>query len=830
MATATRSKPTRTISFSRDLEHSVLVYAQETILDRALPDVRDGLKPVHRRILFAMLHDLRLVHNRPHKKSARVVGEVLGKYHPHGDSSVYDAMVRMAQEFSMRYPLVDGQGNFGSIDGDSAAAMRYTEARLTELAELILQDYEKATVRWQPNFDDSLEEPVVLPSVVPNLLLNGSSGIAVAMATNVPPHNLGELCDAIDYLCKQWKRREAVTVDDLMKFIQGPDFPTGGLAFRYRDYGKSTPDDIVREMYETGQGRLIMQARVEIEAQGGGRHNVVVSELPYGVQKSTVMERVGTEVRNGRIEGVSDVRDESDHEGMRLVIETSRGHDPNVVLADLLQYSQLRETFGAQILALVPTEDGMRPQYLTLRDALAYFVEHRLNVIERRSRHDRERLRRRLHIVEGLLIALNAIDEVVATIKKSRTRDSAKNNLKREFALTEEQAKAIVAMPLGNLASLEVKKLKDEAKKLGRQIKALTRLVESESARLKVVTKETADLKERFATPRRTLILNDEEHAGTMVTARDLTEPQIVSLYPDTAERRDCPGYADRGMLGLTSRRTSVPLGRWYAEPEERLFMVAADGDGWHAPVTQVEDGVAEGKQIVGGGIIRADSEHVVLVTRKGKVKRMKIEDLPTSVASWNRVVGLRKGDEVLAAGVDGGEEDEVMIFTRKGQAIRFQVSEVNPQQSSSAQGVIGIKIGKGDELIDAAVLNPAVAGHVVIVSGEGWLKRVPIEKWPTQGRAGKGVQSLNITESTGDVTAATVARSDDNYVDLVTEDGRRVRFRYDALPEDNRRNRGKEIPALLRAHDKKDKTKWADIGGIARASALSATYTYRGS
>jgi DNA gyrase subunit A len=829
MATATRKQSTRTLSFARDLEHSILVYAQETILDRALPDVRDGLKPVHRRILFAMLHDLRLVHNRPHKKSARVVGEVLGKYHPHGDSSVYDAMVRMAQTFSMRYPLVDGQGNFGSIDGDSAAAMRYTEARLTELSELILQDYDKATVRWQPNFDDSLQEPVVLPSVVPNLLLNGSSGIAVAMATNIPPHNLGELCDAITYLCENWSRREAVTVDDLLKFVHGPDFPTGGIAFRYRDYGKSTPDDIIREMYETGQGRLIMQARVEIEAQGGGRHNIVVSELPYGVQKSTVMERIGTEVRNGRIEGVSDVRDESDHEGMRLVVESSRGHDPNEVLADLLQYSQLRETFGAQILALVPTADGMRPQYLSLRDALTYFVAHRVLVIERRSRYERKRLERRLHIVEGLLIALNAIDEVVATIKKSRTKDSARNNLKREFKLSEEQAKAIVAMPLGNLASLEVKRLQDEAKKLEKRIKVLTRLIDSEPARLKIVTQETADLKERFDTPRRTLLLDDEEHAGTTVTARDLTEPQIVSLYPDSADRRDCPGYADRGMLGLTSRRTGVPLGRWYAEPEERLFMVAADGDGWHAPVTQVENGIAAGKELVGGGIIRDDSKHVVLVTRQGKVKRVEIEDLPTSMASWARVIGLRKGDSVLAAGVDTGDEDEVMIFTRKGQAIRFKTGEVNPQQSSSAQGVIGIKIGKGDELINAVVLDPTVAGHVVVASSEGWLKRVPMAKWPTQGRAGKGVQSLGVTKTTGEVTAATVARSDDNYVDLVTEDCRRVRFRYDALPEDNRRNRGEQITILLRKQDKKDKTKWEEVGGIARVSALSATYTYRG-
>ncbi|HSM57347.1 MAG TPA: DNA topoisomerase (ATP-hydrolyzing) [Candidatus Sulfomarinibacteraceae bacterium] len=826
MTTPTTS---RQLAFSKDLERSVLMYAMDTILDRALPDVRDGLKPVQRRIIFAMGHDLGLRHNRPHKKSARVVGEVLGKYHPHGDQSVYDAMVRMAQDFSMRDPLIDGQGNFGSIDGDSAAAMRYTEARLTQLAELTLQDIDDDTVRWQANFDDSLQEPTVLPSVVPNLLLNGSSGIAVAMATNIPPHNLGELCDAIEFMAGKWEKRDAITVDDLLKYVKGPDFPTGGLAFRFRDNGRSTPDDIIRKMYESGQGRLITQARVEIEPLGGGKHNIVVTQLPYMVQKTTVMERIGTEVRNGRIEGVSDVRDESDHEGMRLVVETSRGHDPNKILEGLLQYSQLRETFGAQILALVPTEDGMRPEYLSLRDALVHFISHRLVVIERRSRYEREKRRARLHIVDGLLIAMDAIDEVIATIKKSRTRDTAKTNLQRQFKLSEAQSAAIVAMPLGNLASLEVKKLKDEQRDLKARIKELNKLIKSEAARLKVVVAETSELKEKFATPRRTLILDKEEHVGETVTATDLTESQIVTLNETDAERRDCPGYADRGMTGLTSRRTSVPVGRWYAEPSERVFMVAADGDGWHAPVTQINDTVAQGKRIVGGGILHEDVQHVVLVTRQGQVKRVKVEDLPTSFANWARVIGLKKGDEVLGAGVDTGDDTEVMIFTRKGQAIRFKIGDVNPQQSASARGVTAIKIGKGDELIAAEIFEPETAGHVVVVSEKGWIKRVPMDEWPVQGRAGKGVQSLAITTKTGEVAAATVTRADDNYVDMVNEDGYRVRLKYELLPEANRRNRGDELPDVLKKHDKKDKTKMKDVGRLVRAVALSATYAYRG-
>jgi DNA gyrase subunit A len=585
---------TRSVSFAKDLERSIRAYAIETILDRALPDVRDGLKPVHRRILYAMGEDLGLVHNRPHKKSARVVGEVLGKYHPHGDTSVYDAMVRMAQDFSMRLPLVDGQGNFGSIDGDNAAAMRYTEARLTAAAELMLQDIKADTVAWQPNFDDSLQEPAVLPSVLPNLLLNGSSGIAVAMSTNVPPHNLGELCDALAFVGQNWAKREAISVEELMAIIPGPDFPTGGLAFRYRESSSGGPDDTIREMYETGYGKLIMQAWIDIEPQGGGKHLIVVSELPYMVQKSTVMERIGTLVRDGRIEGIVDVRDESDHEGMRLVIETTRGHDPAKILEGLLTYTQLRETFGANMLALVPTENGVAPQQLSLRQMLVAFIQHRLLVIERRSRHERKKLEDRLHIVDGLLLALDAIDDVIATIKKSRSRETARTNLQKEFKLSERQAAAIVAMALGNLASLEVKKLRDEKKGLSKRIKELTRLIESEKARLDGGGGRNGRYQSPLLDTRRTRILNSEDQAGTVVTGTDLIEPQIVTILNDDAERRDCQGYADRGMLGLTSRRTPTIIGRWYADPEDRVLLVAADGECWHAPTIQLENGVAQ--------------------------------------------------------------------------------------------------------------------------------------------------------------------------------------------------------------------------------------------
>lgn len=821
----TEIKPNKEILLAHDLASSFGHYARSVILDRALPDIRDGLKPVHRRILYAM-YAMGLFHNRPHRKSARVVGEVLGKYHPHGDQSVYDAMVRMAQSFAMRYPLVDGQGNFGSIDGDNAAAMRYTEARMSEIADLMLQDIEMDTVRWQPNFDDSLQEPVVLPAVIPNLLVNGSSGIAVAMSTNIPPHNLDEICNAVTFICKQWKNRNAITVDDLMGFVKGPDFPTGGLAFRFRDEnGNKT--DVIREMYETGEGKITMQAEVAVEEQGGGKSLIVITALPYMVQKDTVMARIGAEVRKGRIEGVADVRDESDHEGMRLVVETLRGHDPAAVLEMLLQYSQLRETFGAQMLALVPTEDGMKPRNFSLREALCYFVSHRLQVIERRSRYERKKREERLHIVEGLLIALTAIDEVVNTIRRSRNRETAKKNLKKLLEITDAQVNAIVAMPLGNLAQLEVTTLRDEAKKLKERIKYLSELIKSESARLNVIVEETEDAQVRFASPRRTRIVESEEHAGQTLTTTDLTEPQIVSIYSNGTERRDCAGYRDNAMVGLTSRRTSVPIGRWYADPADRVIIVADDGECWHDKTISIGDGVVpKGKSVVGGGIITDDVEYIVTVTKEGQVKRTRVDDLHTSWGTWARLIGLNKGDKVVAAGVDSGNT-EIMIFTRQGQAIRFK-ADVNPQQSATARGVGGMKVAKDDEIIAANVFNPDRAGHVVILSEKGWLKRVPLHEWPIQGRNGKGVQSLGITSVTGPVMAAAVVHKDDNYVDFITEDGRRLRFKYEDLPEENRRRRGIEAPALLKKADKKDKTTWEDVGRVIAISSLSTTYSNR--
>ncbi|MBE7556696.1 MAG: hypothetical protein HS126_37070 [Anaerolineales bacterium] len=456
----------RTIDLATDLEQAYYEYAVEVITDRALPRVEDGLLPVQRRILYAM-HDMGLHAGKPYKKSARVVGEVLGKYHPHGDSSVYGALVRLAQDFSLRMPLVDGQGNFGSIDGDAPAAMRYTEARLAPIAAELVQDIERETVDWVDNFDSSLREPVILPTVLPNLLVNGAGGVAVGMATKLPPHNLGEVCRALIYVAERWAGRDKITVHELLRHIPGPDFPTGGVAYRYRvdpaanGTGEAV-EDTIRAAYETGQGRIVTQARLAIEKTKGGKADIVVTELPYLVQKSTVLERIAREVRDGRISGVTDLRDESDYTGMRVVIEVSRLADPRQVLESLLAYTQLRQTFGVISLVLVEEAGWVEPCLLSLREMLVHFIAHRLRCIERRSRYELAQREARLHLVEGLLKALGVIDQVIAEIKKSKTADTARQNLVKKFKFSEAQARSILEMQLCRLAALEQARLEEE--------------------------------------------------------------------------------------------------------------------------------------------------------------------------------------------------------------------------------------------------------------------------------------------------------------------------------------------------------------------------------
>jgi DNA gyrase subunit A len=799
---------TETVSLTTDLEQAYFQYAVETITDRALPRVEDGLKPVQRRILYAM-HDMGLRYDRPHKKSVRVVGEVLGKYHPHGDQSVYLSMVRMGQEFSMRHMLIDGQGNYGSIDGDSPAAMRYTEARMAEIAGHMLQDIAQETVDFVENFDGSLKEPVILPAALPNLLINGATGIAVGMATNIPPHNLGEVCDAVVFVADRWRKRNKITVEQLMEIIPGPDFPTGGVIYRHRDDPNGEGKiDTIRAAYEAGRGRIVTQARVDMEDIGGGKVNIVVTELPYAVQKSTVLERIAREVRDGKIHGVTDLRDESDHEGMRAVIEVSRVADAREVLDSVLSRSQLRETFGVNALALVEEKINgdviVRPQRLSLREMLVYFVEHRLNVIVRRSRYELARREARLHIVQGLLKALDVIDEVIDTIRRSRTAETAEANLIKKFKFSELQAQAILAMQLRRLAALERRRLADEEKELKARIKYLKGLLRSEARRLEVVVEETLAIKEKFATPRKTVILTDEKPGDSIVTEADLAVPdgpQMIVVTTQGVQRSEAKGFSYRIKPGVTSRAVESHRMHLRTAPEDELVLISDRGRAWWGAVGRLPRsadfealGLGKGERVVGFGLL-TDKSCLVLGTRQGRVKRVKALDIKsTAEASWASIIGLGgEGDGVIFAGV-GADEAQAMFFGTS-KANRFDASGVNPQATPSAKGVAGVKIGKDDRLLGGAVIdNPKADLGVVVVSQNGFVKRVPLKEFSVQGRGGQGVQLLNQTKATGPVVAVGLGRMK-GAVDLVASDGKRQRMAE--VPVTNRANRGEKLVEL---------------------------------
>jgi DNA gyrase subunit A len=508
----------RKININQEMRDAYLDYAMSVIVSRALPDARDGLKPVHRRILYAM-HDMGLRSDTPHRKSARIVGEVLGKYHPHGDAAVYDTMVRLAQDFSMRYVLVSGQGNFGSIDGDSAAAMRYTEARMARLGEELLVDIGRDTVNFTDNFDGSLQEPTVLPASIPNLLVNGASGIAVGMSTSIPPHNMVEVCNALIYMLDEWDHMEDVTVEDLMRYIQGPDFPTGGLVYRHKD-GLKTGNDTLVSSYATGRGKITLRAKVYIEDIGRGKSQIIVTEIPYQTNKSTLIERIASLVRDGRLEGITDLRDESDRQGLRLMIELQRGTDADQIMSKLFKHSQLQETFSINMLALV----NGQPKVLSLKQALKVYLDHRLVIVRRRSEYDLARARERAHILEGLLKALDDLDKAIAIIRKSQRVDTARNNLMRELKVTEIQAQAILDMQLRRLAALERKKIEEEYAELTERIAYLEGLLRSEEQMRDVIRDELIEMKTVYNEPRRTIIV--DEIGRAKVTADDFTVPE----------------------------------------------------------------------------------------------------------------------------------------------------------------------------------------------------------------------------------------------------------------------------------------------------------------
>ncbi|MCX8061900.1 MAG: DNA gyrase subunit A, partial [Anaerolineales bacterium] len=699
------------VDIDGQMREAYLDYAMSVIVARALPDARDGLKPVHRRILYAM-DELGLRSNAPYKKSARIVGEVLGKYHPHGDAAVYDAMARLAQDFSMRYPLVDGQGNFGSVDGDAPAAMRYTEARLSAMAEELLADLDANTVDFVDNFDGSLKEPSVLPAKLPNLLLNGSSGIAVGMATNIPPHHLGELEAAMNYLIERYGQIDEVEIDELLRLMPGPDFPTGGVIVGYEG---------IRQAYTTGRGRIVLRGKAHIEENGANRHRIVITEIPYQLNKSTLIERIAELVREGKLDDISDLRDESDRRGMSIVIELKRGAQPKKILNQLYKYTPLQSTFGVQMLALVDGE----PRLLTLKRALQVFIEHRRTVITRRSQFELEKARARAHILEGLLIALAHLDEVIQTIRQSPDADTAKERLIKRFKLSERQAQAILDLQLRRLAALERQKIEEEQRQTLERIAYLEDLLANPTKILQVIRDELNDLAQKYADQRRTHIAVD---ASENFAEQDLIpdEAVLISLtergyIKRTAVKAFRPqGRGSRGVAGHATKEEDEVLVILPARTLDTLLFFSNRGKVYSEKAYQIPDSERQARGIPLVNVIGLDAGETVtavvavpqfdaarylcLATRNGKVKRMPLAEFASVRPSGILAISLEEGDELGWARLTPGNS-ELILVTEQGQAVRFSEQEVRPQ-GRAAGGVTGIKLTEGDAVASMEVVE----------------------------------------------------------------------------------------------------------------------------
>ncbi len=752
-----------------EMRESFIDYSMSVIVQRALPDVRDGLKPVHRRILYAM-SELGLAPNRPYKKSATVVGDVLGKYHPHGDSAVYDSLVRMVQDFSLRYPLVDGQGNFGSIDGDSAAAYRYTEARLASIATELLADIDRATVDFVPNFDDRLLEPVVLPALPPNLLINGSSGIAVGMATNIPPHNLREVAAAADLLI----RDPEATVEDLMEHVQGPDFPTAGLV-----YGL----DGIREAYTSGRGRIIIRARAHFEERPSGADRIVVTEIPFMVNKSRLIEQIAQLVRDRKVEDIADLRDESDRDGIRIVIDLKRDAIPQIVLNQLFKHTQMQSTFGVIMLALV---DGV-PKVMDLKEILQHFIDHRHDVVVRRSEHDLSAAKDREHILEGLKVAVDNIDEVVEIIRGSRDTSEASERLQGRFELSEKQAEAILAMRLSRLTGLEIEKLEEELREVRSQIEELEALLGSRELRMAMIREELARFTEKFGDDRRTEIVG----AVASFSAEDLIadeemvitvshEGYIKRIPPDTYRQQRRGG---RGISGMSTKEDDWVEHLFLASTHDYLLVITARGRLYWLKVHQIPPAsrVSRGRPIVNllniekdeqiASIVRVrefpEDQFLFFATRNGLVKK-------TSLAAYSnvRTVGIRainvmEGDRLIDVQLTGGDND-LLLATRLGKSIRFSETDAR-EMGRSTRGVRGITLAEGDAVVGLVVVRRDAT--VLTVTRLGMGKRTSVEEYRRQRRGGKGLINLRLTPKTGEVIAVKEVTDEDGLM-LVTRAG----------------------------------------------------------
>lgn len=771
-----------------EMQNSYLNYSMSVIVSRALPDVRDGLKPVHRRVLYGM-SELGLRPGSGYKKSARIVGEVLGKYHPHGDTAVYDSMVRMVQDFSLRYPLVDGQGNFGSVDGDSAAAMRYTEARMTRIAQEILRDLDKDTVDFVPNFDESLTEPTVMPSVLPNLMVNGSSGIAVGMATNIPPHNLGEVIDALVAMIAN----PDLTVEDLMTHIKGPDFPTAGII--YGDVG-------IDEAYRTGRGRVVIRARANIEISKNDRESIIVNELPYQVNKARLMEKIAELVRDKKIVGINDIRDESDRDGMRIYIELKRDAPSATILNQLFKHTQMQTTFGVNMLALV----NGAPKVLTLKEMLGHFIEFRHEVVVRRAQFELDKAGKRAHILEGLKICLDNIDKIVALIKQSKNPEAAKEGLMKQFKLSEIQAQAILDMRLQRLTGLERKKIEDEYLEVIKTMEQLKSLLASKEKRMQLIKEELLEIREKYADERRTEIIRvtEEFSVEDMIAEEDMvitiSHAGFIKRIAVTTYRSQLRG--GRGMTAASTREEDFVEHLFIASTHQYMLFFTTKGRCHWLKVHEIPQAgrATKGRAIV--NLLQLSKEEgiaafisikefdpdlfLVMATKLGIVKK-------TSLAAYSKprkgginAIGIREGDDLIDAIISNGNHD-ILLGTRKGMSIRFHEKEVR-DMGRTASGVRGIRIGKDDYVVGMVVIKRE--GTVLVVTEKGLGKRTDLKEYRVSHRGGKGVFTIKVTEKTGEMVALKEVVDEDDIM-IITDKGVVIRQSVSRLKTQGRNTQG---------------------------------------
>lgn len=782
------------LDINEEMKHSYLDYAMSVIVARALPDVRDGLKPVHRRILYAM-HSLGLSSDKPHRKSAYIVGEVLAKYHPHGDTSVYDALVRLAQDFACRYPLVDGHGNFGSVDGDSAAAMRYTEARMAKITAEMLVDIEKETVDFIPNYDDKNEEPTVLPARIPNLLINGSAGIAVGMATNIPPHNLAEVVDGVIMLIE----KPEAEVHEIMNVIKGPDFPTGG---------KIMGREGIRNAYRTGRGTVKVRAQTIIEKTNSGRNCIIVNEIPYQVNKARLIEKIAELVKDKKIDGISDLRDESDRRGMRIMIELKRDANPQVILNQLYKHTQMQDSFGVNMLALV----GGQPRVLNLKQILFYYLEHQKDVIVRRTRFELRKAEERAHIVEGLRIAIAYLDEVIKIIRSSQTTDLAKKALCEKFGLTERQAEAIVEMRLKQLTGLEREKLEQEYKDLVSKIAYLRSILESEKKVLDIIKKELLVIKKKFADPRRSFISDEEVAFGTedLIPEEDvvitITNQGYIKRIPLDTYRNQRRG--GRGVMAMGTK-TEDFLRHLFVTTTHHFFLFFTNqGKVFRLKVHEIPEAgrQAKGTAIVNLLYIGGDEkitavipvkefdaeQYLFMATRHGLVKKTSLDQYDTSRRDGIIAISLNEEDQLVDVKLTSGEE-QIVLATRRGQAIRFPEEQVRPM-GRNTRGVRGIGLSTNDEVVGMETVRPDA--YLLTVTANGFGKRTLLTEYRAQTRGGKGVINIKVNKRNGLVVAVQVVKNDEEIM-MVSAEGIAIRFSAEYISKIGRATQGVTLMKL---------------------------------